>query len=64
MNQRCNEISKKGGGWVIYEFANPATKVVMKKRTRIESIRGTTMYVMCGIFIDARDEKELDLSES
>ncbi len=53
LDQRCVELAKGGGGWVEYEIANPATKVIQRKKARIENIPGTGMYVMCGIFTGA-----------
>lgn len=53
VDRRCVELATNGGGWVEYEIANPATRIVQRKKARIENAPGTNMYVMCGIFIDS-----------
>ncbi|MBI5585659.1 MAG: cache domain-containing protein [Deltaproteobacteria bacterium] len=45
------EIAKtKGGGWVNYSWTNPATKKVAPKKTWVQRVEGTDIYVGCGIF--------------
>lgn len=40
----------KGGGWVSYNWPNPATKKVQMKKTYIQRIEGLDMYVLCGVY--------------
>lgn len=45
------EIAKsKGGGWVNYSWTNPATKKVQPKKTWVQRVEGTDIYVGCGVF--------------
>jgi cytochrome c len=45
------EIAKtKGSGWYEYYFSNPATKKVQLKKTWVERVEGTDMYVLCGVY--------------
>ncbi len=45
------ELAKtKGGGWVNYSWTNPATKKVQPKKTWIQRVEGTDLYVGCGVF--------------
>ncbi len=49
MNRKCNEVAKAGGGWHEYELISPLTNTKVRKRSRIEPVPGTNVYVMCGI---------------
>jgi cytochrome c len=45
------EIAKtQGSGWYEYYFTNPATKKVQLKKSWVERVEGTDMYVLCGIY--------------
>jgi cytochrome c len=45
------EVAKtKGSGWVEYSWSNPATNKVQIKKSWIERVEGTDMYVLCGIY--------------
>jgi cytochrome c len=43
-------VKSKGSGWVEYSWTNPLTKKVQPKKTWIQRIEGTDIYVGCGIF--------------
>jgi cytochrome c len=45
------EVAKtKGSGWVTYVWTNPATKKVQTKKSWIQRVEGTDMYVLCGLY--------------
>jgi cytochrome c len=45
------EIAKtKGSGWSEYYWSNPATQKVQMKKSWIQRVEGTDMYVLCGIY--------------
>lgn len=50
-NRESMELAKKGGGWVEYLWTNPATRKLQQKKSRVERIEGTDMYILCGVFI-------------
>jgi cytochrome c len=43
-------LKSKGSGWIEYSWTNPATKKVQPKKTWVQKVEGTDMYVGCGIF--------------
>ena len=50
-NREANEVARKGGGWVDFCWINPATKKVQPKRSRVQRVEGTDLYVFCGVFV-------------
>jgi cytochrome c len=45
------ELAKtKGSGWVNYSWTNPQTKKVQPKKTWIQRVEGTDIYIGCGVF--------------
>jgi|WetSurMetagenome_2_1015567.scaffolds.fasta_scaffold41654_2 cytochrome c len=45
------EIAKtKGNGWCEYYWANPATNKVQLKKSWVERVEGTDLFVLCGIY--------------
>jgi cytochrome c len=41
----------KGSGWSTYVWTNPATKKVQTKKSWIQRVEGTDMYVLCGLYV-------------
>jgi len=42
--------AKKGGDWVDFSWANPATKKVQPKRVWATRVPGEDVYIACGLF--------------
>lgn len=50
VKEMIESAKSKGSGWVNYSWTNPATKKVQPKKTWIQSVEGTDIYVGCGVF--------------
>jgi cytochrome c len=50
VKEQLEVIKTKGSGWVEYVWTNPATKKVQPKKTWIQRIEGTEVWVGCGVF--------------
>lgn len=44
------EVAKKGAGWSVYNWMNPATKQVQAKKSWVQRVEGMDAFVVCGIF--------------
>jgi len=50
VKEQIDLAKSKGSGWIEYNWTNPATKKVQNKKSWIQRIEGTDIYVGCGIF--------------
>jgi len=50
IKEQLDLAKSKGSGWIEYNWTNPATKKVQNKKSWIQRIEGTDIYVGCGIF--------------
>jgi cytochrome c len=49
--QEMAEIAKtKGSGWISYDWSNPATKKIQKKKSWIQRVEGTDLFTLSGLF--------------
>lgn len=49
--QEMVEIAKtKGSGWISYDWSNPATKKIQKKKSWVQRVEGTNVYTLSGLF--------------
>jgi len=50
VKEQIDLAKSKGSGWIEYNWTNPATKKVQNKKSWIQRIEGTDIYVGCGVF--------------
>jgi cytochrome c len=49
------EIAKtKGSGWSEYRWTNPANKKIQLKKSWVQRVEGTDMYVLCGVYLEGK----------
>jgi cytochrome c len=49
--QEMAEIAKtKGSGWISYDWSNPATKKIQKKKSWVQRVEGTDLFTLSGLF--------------
>ena len=45
------EVAKtKGSGWISYDWSNPATKKIQKKKSWVQRVDGTDLFTLSGLF--------------
>ena len=50
IKEQLDLAKSKGSGWNEYMWTNPATKKVQSKKSWIQRVEGTDIYIGCGIF--------------
>jgi cytochrome c len=50
VKEQIDLAKSKGSGWLEYNWTNPATKKIQNKKSWIQRIEGTDIYIGCGIF--------------